>query len=109
MEDNKVCGCDSSGCGCCEKTTERSEEERRKLVARLNRIEGQIRGLKNMVESDAYCNDILTQAAAATSALNGFSKEVLARHIHTCVAEDIRQGNDEVIDELMGTLLKLMR
>ena len=94
---------------CCHKTTERSEEERKKLIARLNRIEGQIRGLKNMVESDAYCNDILTQAAAATSALNGFSKEVLSRHIHTCVAQDIRQGNDEVIDELMDTLLKLMR
>jgi len=107
MEENKVCGC--SGYGCSEKTTERSEEERRKLVARLNRIEGQIRGLKNMVENDAYCNDILTQAAAATSALNGFSKEVLARHIHTCVAEDIRQGNDGAIDELMGTLLKLMK
>ena len=94
---------------CCHKTTERSEDERKKLIARLNRIEGQIRGLKNMVESDAYCNDILTQAAAATSALNGFSKEVLSRHMHTCVAQDIRQGNDEVIDELMGTLLKLMR
>ena len=94
---------------CCHKTTERSEDERKKLIARLNRIEGQIRGLKNMVESDAYCNDILTQAAAATSALNGFSKEVLSRHMHTCVAHDIRQGNDEVIDELMDTLLKLMR
>ena len=94
---------------CCHKTTERSEDERKKLIARLNRIEGQIRGLKNMVETDAYCNDILTQAAAATSALNGFSKEVLARHMHTCVADDIRQGNDEVIDELMETLLKLMR
>ena len=94
---------------CCHKTTERSEEERKKLIARLNRIEGQIRGLKNMVESDAYCNDILTQAAAATSALNGFSKEVLSRHMHTCVAQDIRQGNDEVIDEMMDTLLKLMR
>jgi DNA-binding FrmR family transcriptional regulator len=94
---------------CCHKTTERSEDERKKLIARLNRIEGQIRGLKNMVESDAYCNDILTQAAAATSALNGFSKEVLSRHMHTCVAQDIRQGNDEVIDELMDTLLKLMR
>lgn len=94
---------------CCHKTTERSEEECKKLIARLNRIEGQIRGLKNMVETDAYCNDILTQAAAATSALNGFSKEVLSRHMHTCVAQDIRQGNDEVIDELMDTLLKLMR
>ena len=93
----------------CHKTTERSEDERKKLIARLNRIEGQIRGLKNMVESDAYCNDILTQAAAATSAINGFSKEVLARHMHICVADDIRKGNDEVIDELMDTLLKLMR
>lgn len=105
MTENKVCDC----CQAAHRMTERSEEERKKLIARLSRIEGQIRGLKNMVESNAYCNDILTQAAAATSALNGFSKEVLARHIHTCVAEDIRQGKDEVIDELMGTLLKLMR
>ena len=105
MTEDKVCDC----CQAEHRMTERSEEERKKLIARLSRIEGQIRGLKNMVESDAYCNDILTQAAAATSALNGFSKEVLARHIHTCVAEDIRQGKDEVIDELMGTLLKLMR
>ena len=100
---------ESRQCQYCHKTTERSEEERRKLIARLNRIEGQIRGIKNMVEADAYCNDILTQAAAATSALNGFSKEVLARHMHTCVAEDIRSGKDEVIDELMDTLLRLMR
>ena len=105
MEENKVCSCCNAG----QKTTERSEEERKKLIARLNRIEGQIRGIKNMVETDAYCNDILTQAAAATSALNGFSKEVLARHMRTCVADDIRCGNDEVIDELMGTILKLMR
>ena len=104
MEDNKT-----YLCKCGNRTTERSEEECRKLIARLNRIEGQIRGIKNMVESDAYCNDILTQAAAATSALNGFSKEVLARHMYTCVADDIRAGNDQVIDELMGTLLKLMR
>lgn len=96
-------------CGCSHKMTERTEEERKKLISRLNRIEGQIRGLKKMIESDAYCNDILTQSAAASAALNGFSKEVLSRHIHTCVAEDIREGNDYVIDELMDTLRRLMR
>ncbi|MBR5230119.1 MAG: metal-sensing transcriptional repressor [Firmicutes bacterium] len=96
-------------CCCCQKTTERSEEERKNLINRLSRIEGQIRGIKNMIENDAYCNDILTQAAAATSALNGFSREVLARHMRTCVADDIRMGKDEVIDELMETFRKLMK
>ncbi len=96
-------------CECCHKTKQRSEEEYRKLCNRLSRIEGQIRGIRNMVERNAYCTDILTQTAAVTAALNAFSKELLSEHIRTCVAQDIRSGNDEVIDELLNTLQKLMR
>ena len=96
------------GC-CCHKTKKRSEEERRKLVNRLSRIEGQIRGVRGMVEKDAYCTDVLMQAAAAGAALNAFNRELLASHIRTCVAEDIRAGKDEVIDELVAALQKLMK
>ena len=97
---------------CChggEKTTLRSAEEKKALCNRLKRIEGQVRGLQTMVEKDAYCNDILTQSAAVSAAVNAFNKEVLAHHIHGCVARDIRDGKDEVIDELVATLQKLMR
>ena len=94
---------------CCHKTKERSEEERKKLVNRLNRIEGQIRGIRGMIAKDAYCTDVLTQVAAANAALNAFTKELLASHIRTCVAEDIRSGKDETIDELVSTLQKLMK
>lgn len=93
----------------CHKTKERSEEERKKLINRLSRIEGQIRGIRGMVEKDAYCPDILVQVAAANAALNAFNKELLSSHIKTCVAEDIRAGKDETIDELVVTLQKLMK
>lgn len=76
---------------------------------RLNRIEGQIRGIKRMVEKNAYCVDILTQSAAANAALNSFNKVLLTNHIHTCVAENIREGNDEVIEELVRMIQKLMK
>lgn len=76
---------------------------------RLSRIEGQVRGIRGMVENDAYCVDILTQVAAVTAALNSFNKVLLANHVRSCVADDIRNGNDEVIDELVNTLQKLMR
>lgn len=95
---------------CCHhKTKERTEKEYKDLINRLSRIEGQIRGIKGMVERDAYCPDILVQVAAANAALNSFNKALLASHIRTCVAQDIRDGNDEVIDELVTTLQKLMR
>ena len=96
---------------CCEhcKMKHRTEREAKTLVNRLNRIEGQVRGVKGMVESDVYCTDILVQVSAITSALNSFTKELLASHIRTCVADDIRRGNDEVIDELVATLQKLMK
>ena len=93
----------------CHKKKKRDEAEYKKLINRLNRIEGQIRGIKRMVENDAYCPDILVQAAAANAALNAFNKELLSNHMHTCVANDIREGKDETIDELMDTLQKLMR
>lgn len=96
-------------CGCCAKTTDRSEEERRRLINRLNRLEGQIRGIRGMVEKDAYCADILVQSAAVSAAVNAFNKELLSSHIRGCVARDIRDGKDEVIDELLETLRKLMK
>ena len=96
-------------CCCCHKTKERSEEEYRGLMNRLKRIEGQIRGLEGMLEKNAYCADILTQAAAANAALNAFSRELLANHLQTCVARDIREGHDETIDELLAILQKMMK
>ena len=94
---------------CCHKTKVRSQEEYRGLINRLNRIEGQVRGIKKMVETDAYCTDILIQVSAVNSALNSFNKVLLANHIRTCVAQDIREGKDETIDELVMTLQKLMK
>ena len=95
---------------CCNhKTKIRTEDEYKKLINRLNRIEGQIRGIKGMVEKNEYCTDILVQVSAVNAALNAFNKELLANHIKTCVAEDIRKGNDETINELVVTLQKLMR
>ena len=94
---------------CCHKTKVRTEQEYKDLITRLNRIEGQIRGIRGMVERDAYCTDILTQVAAANAALNSFTKVLLANHIRTCVARDIREGRDETIDELVDTLQRLMK
>lgn len=94
---------------CCHKIKERSEKEYKDLIHRLNRIEGQIRGIKGMVEKDAYCPEILVQVAAANAALNSFNKVLLANHIRTCVARDIRDGKEETIDELVTTLQKLMK
>lgn len=94
---------------CCCRTKSRPEKEQKDLINRLSRIEGQIRGLKGMVERDAYCIDIINQAAAASSALASFSKVLLTSHIRTCVAEDVRGGNDEKVDELVKTLQKLLR
>ena len=101
MSEDKMC--------CCSKTTERSDEERKKLIHRLNRIEGQIRGMRGMIEKNVYCADILIQSAAVNAAVNAFNKELLANHIRGCVARDIRDGKDEVIDELVATLQKLMK
>ena len=94
---------------CCAKTKKRTEQEYKSLVNRLSRIEGQIRGIRAMVESDAYCTDILMQVSAVSAALNAFNRELLTNHIKTCVADYIRAGKDETIDELTDTLKKLMR
>lgn len=102
MEENNCCCC--SG-----KKKDRSEKEYKDLVNRLSRIEGQIRGIKRMLDEDCYCPDIMIQVSAANAALNSFNKVLLANHIRTCVADDIRNGNDYVIDELVTTLGKLMR
>lgn len=96
-------------CNCSHKTKERSEEEYRSLINRLNRIEGQIRGIKKMVESNAYCTDIITLAAAASSALNSFNRELLSNHIKTCVEQDIKEGKYETVDDLISTLQKLLK
>ena len=93
----------------CHKTKERSQEEIKKLLNRLNRIEGQVRGLKKMVENNTYCIDILTQASAVNSAINAFNKEILSNHLHSCVINDIQKGKKEIIDELLPVMQKLMK
>ena len=103
MENEKKCCC------CSEKTTIRSEKQKKALLNRLKRIEGQVRGIQSMLENDAYCNDVLMQSAAVNAAMHAFNRELLASHIRTCVARDIRAGHDEVIDELVATLQKLMK
>ena len=96
-------------CKHCHETKERTQTEHDKLIHRLNRIEGQIRGIRGMVEKDAYCIDILVQVAAANAALNAFSKELLGDHIRTCVKEDIAAGREDTVEELVATLHKLMK
>ncbi len=96
-------------CHCSEKHTMRSDEQKKSMMNRLKRIEGQIRGIQSMIESDAYCNDILVQSSAVVAAMNAFNKEMLKSHIKGCVARDIRNGDDEVIDELVLTIQKLMK
>ena len=94
---------------CSEKRKKREDEEFKDLMNRLKRIEGQVRGVEGMLENDAYCTDILIQVSAITSALNSFNKVLLANHMKTCVAQNIRNGNDDIIDELVVTLQKLMK
>lgn len=107
MEDNKHGEC----CKCqhCKKTKERSPEEFRSLMNRIKRIQGQLRGIEKMLDSNAYCTDILTQSAAARAALDSFNRELLSSHIKSCVAQNIREGNDDVVDELLDTLRRLMK
>ena len=93
----------------CEKNTHRTDEEKKKLINRLSRIEGQVRGIRGMIEKDAYCADVLVQSAAVNAAINSFNKDLLSRHIHSCVVRDIKNGDEEVIDELMKLITKLMK
>ena len=95
-------------CECC-RHTERTERERKNLMTRLKTMEGQIRGIQKMVESDAYCPDIVMQVSAVSNALNSFNKLLLAAHIRGCVAEDIREGREDKVDELCTVLAKLMK
>lgn len=109
MKENQAgsitCGCSTDEV----KHKQRNKDEKKDLVTRLSRIEGQVRGIKAMVEEDRYCVDIVTQVSAVQAALNAFNKELLGRHIRTCVAEDIRGGNDAAVDELCELLKKLMK
>lgn len=104
MEDKNI----DKGCYC-HTSKHRSEKEYKDLMNRLSRIEGQVRGIKGMLEKDAYCPEILVQVSAVNAALNSFNKVLLANHIRTCVADDIREGKDETVDELVKVLQKLMR
>lgn len=104
MEENR-----EDFCCCSEKHKERTDKEYRDLMNRLKRIEGQVRGIQGMLERDAYCIDILMQVSAVNAALNSFNKKLLANHIQTCVADNIRNGNDDVIEELVNALPKLMK
>lgn len=94
---------------CCVRTKHRQDDEKNDLINRLSRIEGQVRGLRGMVEKDSYCADVLMQASAARAALNSFIREILRTHIKTCVIDDIRAGNDETADELIVMLQQLMK
>ena len=94
---------------CCARHTVRDEDQKRRLANRLSRIEGQIRGIRGMLDREAYCPDILAQAAAANAALNAFSRELLSQHLRTCVMDDLRAGKDETVDELLDTLQKMMK
>ena len=109
MEKEKTTPVQEESCCCCHKKKERDEKEYKDLMNRLSRIEGQVRGVKGMLERDAYCVDILTQVAAINAALKSFNKVLLANHIKTCVVENVRNGDDSVIDELVTTMQKLMK
>lgn len=93
----------------CHKTKHRDSNENKDLKNRLSRIEGQVRGIKTMIDEERYCVDVLTQVSAIQSALNSFNKILLSNHIKSCVVEDIKAGNEEVVDELCKTILKLMK
>ena len=94
---------------CCTRKKERSEEEKKLLENRLNRIEGQIKGIKNMLQNDTYCPEILVQVSAVNAALNAFNRELLSEHLHSCVVTDIQNGNAEAVDEFTVLLIKLLK
>ncbi len=91
---------------CKHKKTVRGEDEKKLIMNRLSRIEGQLAGIKRMVQKDVYCNDVLIQLSAAQNSLKSLSNHILEKHLYTCVSEDIEKGNIEVIDELIGLFKK---
>jgi DNA-binding FrmR family transcriptional regulator len=109
MEDNREDLMNESCEACRHKDKDRDEKEYRDLISRLNRIEGQVRGIKKMVENEAYCTDILIQVSAVNAALNSFARVILSDHIKTCVADDLREGKEEKVDELIATLQKMLK
>lgn len=96
-------------CSTCNVSTDRGDSLKKSLVNRCSRIEGQVRGVKGMIEKDAYCDDILNQIAAAQSALNSLSRIVLEHHMHTCLVHRIEDGDYEVVDEILKTISKLIK
>lgn len=108
LKGDVIMKCDKH-CAGCTRHTVRTDEQKKSLLNRLKRIEGQIRGIQAMIERDAYCNDILTQSAAVNAAVSAFNKEILTNHLHTCIIEDIKNGNDEIMDELIATLQKIIK
>lgn len=110
LEEKKECATSSPTCTCCQhKTKKRAEKEYKDLYNRLNRIEGQVRGVKRMLEEDYYCVDILTQVSAISAALKAFNCLLLESHVNTCVADNIKNGNQEVVSELMDVMKKMMK
>lgn len=107
--DEEKCPETGEKCTCCTRHKHREPAEEEALLRRLSRIEGQVRGIRGMVEKEAYCTDILTQVSAVQAALNAFSRELLGNHIKTCVVQDIQAGRTEVVDDLLNTLQKLMK
>lgn len=109
MQEEKLSCCEGKDNDCCLRHKHRDDKEYKDLVKRLNRIEGQVRGIKNMVEEERYCIDILTQVSAISAALRSFSRELFINHVKSCVVEDIKSGREEAVEELCGTLQKLMK
>ena len=109
MDDNRENACAEGGCCRAHKKKHRQPQEQTMLLNRLRRIEGQVRGVQNMLSEDAYCTDILTQISAIQSALNSFSRELLEQHIRTCVVDEIRAGDDEVVSDLVRTIQRMLK
>lgn len=109
MDHNEEIGMEVREDCCSKRHKERSREEVKSLVNRLSRIEGQVRGIRRMVEEGVYCPEILTQSAAVTAAMNGFNRQLLSSHVHSCVVEDIKEGREDTVDELCALLQKLMK
>jgi DNA-binding FrmR family transcriptional regulator len=114
MQDEAVATIEGDGASvekscCCKKHKKRDDKEYNDLMNRLSRIEGQVRGIKRMLEEDAYCPDILIQVSAINAALTSFNKVLLANHIRTCVTRDIREGKDETVEELIEVCQKVMK